>query len=86
MAELARRTLVTLREFVDRVDNFVNPEDTLKALTDPRLPKVELADKRPKDGRSGKGCQKEVKTRKNHYMRRKDGNALSRCQSSMTAH
>lgn len=33
MVELARRTPSTLREFMDRVDNFVNIEDTLIALT-----------------------------------------------------
>ncbi|XP_042950273.1 uncharacterized protein LOC122282384 [Carya illinoinensis] len=35
MAELAWRTPSALREFIDRVDNFVNTEDTLQALVDP---------------------------------------------------
>lgn len=36
MVELARKTPSTLREFMDRVDNFVNAEDTLQALVDSR--------------------------------------------------
>ncbi|XP_042979832.1 uncharacterized protein LOC122310008 [Carya illinoinensis] len=35
MAELAQRTPSTLREFMDRVDDFVYAEDTLQALVDP---------------------------------------------------
>ncbi|XP_042944579.1 uncharacterized protein LOC122278456 [Carya illinoinensis] len=35
MAELARRTPSTLREFMDRADDFVNAEDTLQALVNP---------------------------------------------------
>ncbi|XP_042942590.1 uncharacterized protein LOC122276745 [Carya illinoinensis] len=35
MAELARRTPSTLREFMDRADDFVNAEDTLQVLVDP---------------------------------------------------
>ncbi|KAF5480170.1 hypothetical protein F2P56_000936 [Juglans regia] len=33
MAELARKTIFTLREFMDRADDFVNAEDTLIVLT-----------------------------------------------------
>lgn len=36
MAELAKKTPFTLREFLDRVDNFVNAENTLQALTNQR--------------------------------------------------
>lgn len=36
MAELARKTLSTLREFIDRVDDFVNAEYTLQTLIVPQ--------------------------------------------------
>lgn len=32
MAELAQQTQSTLREFMDKADNYVNVEDTLYAL------------------------------------------------------
>ncbi|XP_042942838.1 uncharacterized protein LOC122277020 [Carya illinoinensis] len=35
MAKLTRRTPSTLREFMDKADDFVNAEDTLQALVDP---------------------------------------------------
>ncbi|XP_040988981.1 uncharacterized protein LOC121236604 [Juglans microcarpa x Juglans regia] len=34
MAELDRKTPSTLREFLDRADDFVNPENTLKGLVE----------------------------------------------------
>ncbi|KAG7956370.1 hypothetical protein I3843_11G120800 [Carya illinoinensis] len=36
MAELARRTPSTLREFMNRADDFVNVKYTLQALVNPR--------------------------------------------------
>ncbi|XP_040987743.1 uncharacterized protein LOC121235461 [Juglans microcarpa x Juglans regia] len=36
MAELARQTFVTLREFMDQAENFINEENTLRTLTKPR--------------------------------------------------
>lgn len=41
MIKLVRKTPVTLREFMDKADDFVNAEDTLWALTSPR--KVEIS-------------------------------------------
>lgn len=32
MIKLARKTLTSLREFIDRVDDYVNVKDTLRAL------------------------------------------------------
>lgn len=43
MVELARRTLTSLWEFMNRADNLVNTEDTLKALTNPRESELEQA-------------------------------------------
>lgn len=40
MTELARKTPMKLQEFMDRVDGFINAEDTLRVLTAPR--KIEL--------------------------------------------
>ncbi|XP_042954559.1 uncharacterized protein LOC122290966 [Carya illinoinensis] len=36
MTELAKKTPSTLREFMGKADDFVNTEDTLQALVDPR--------------------------------------------------
>lgn len=36
MAKLAKKTPTTLSKFMDKADNFVNVEDTLRALTVPR--------------------------------------------------
>ncbi|KAF5450115.1 hypothetical protein F2P56_030491 [Juglans regia] len=44
MAELARRTPATLREFMDQVNNFINVEDTLRALTEPTRKELEQAE------------------------------------------
>lgn len=35
MVELVRKMPTTLREFMDRVDDFINAEDMLKLLIDP---------------------------------------------------
>lgn len=45
MAKLARRTPTTLHEFMDREDDYVNAEDTLKTLTNLSKSEVEQADK-----------------------------------------
>lgn len=53
MAELARMTPSTLREFMDMADDFVNTENTLQALADPRKGehktenKANLGDEKP---------------------------------------
>lgn len=36
MVELAKKTTSTLREFIDKTDDFVNAEDMLQTLVDPR--------------------------------------------------
>lgn len=36
MAKLARQTPSTLREFMDREDDFINADDTLHALLEPQ--------------------------------------------------
>ncbi|XP_042951892.1 uncharacterized protein LOC122289031 [Carya illinoinensis] len=57
MAELARRTPSTLREFMDKADDFVNTDDTLQALVDPGMEDRRLerrsgqVDKKVKAGR-----------------------------------
>lgn len=55
MAELARRTPKTLREFMNRANNFVNVEDTLRALTAPREFELEQAEKISKEAIGNKG-------------------------------
>lgn len=46
MDELARKTPTTLREFMDWADEFINAEDTLKALTAPQRFEMEQADRK----------------------------------------
>lgn len=43
MPELARRTPMTLREFLDQADNFINAEDALRVLTESRRKELEQA-------------------------------------------
>lgn len=65
MAGLVRRTLTTLWEFMDRVDNFVNIEDMLRTLTAPRRSKLEQAEKsskKPSDGTSLANAKKATMT------------------------
>lgn len=52
MAKLAKITLSTLLEFMDKANNFVNRENTLQALTNPqRMDGREVKKNTCKDGR-----------------------------------
>lgn len=62
MVELARKTPTTLREIMDKANDFVNADDTLRALTVLRESKMEQAERRSKETRSDKGCENELKT------------------------
>lgn len=44
MAKLTRKMLATLQEFMVRMADFINVEDILKALIDPRRFKMEEED------------------------------------------
>ncbi|KAF5470724.1 hypothetical protein F2P56_011221 [Juglans regia] len=50
MAEIARKTPTTLREFMDRVDGFINAEDMLEALIAPWQSEMERAGQKASDG------------------------------------
>lgn len=50
MIELARKTLANLREFLDKVDDFVNAKDTLRALTAPARSKMEQLEDQSRKG------------------------------------
>ncbi|XP_040992998.1 uncharacterized protein LOC121239726 [Juglans microcarpa x Juglans regia] len=69
MAELARRTPSTCREFMDRADNFVNAEDTLQALLEKQKKKAKRENKnqnnsKDKDkGTNGRGHQDDKRNR-----------------------
>lgn len=47
MAEIARRTPTTLREFMNQANRFINAEDTLEVLTTPRWSVIEQVDQKP---------------------------------------
>lgn len=53
MAKLAWKTLSTLREIIDKADDFVNTDDTLQALIEPRKSKIKSKSKNPDKTRSG---------------------------------
>lgn len=44
----------TLREFMDRTNNYVNIENTLQALLEPRKQKMKLKTKNPSNSRDSK--------------------------------
>lgn len=54
MTKLVRKTSMTLREFIDRANEFVNVDNTLKALTNPQKIEMENTDKRVKYTRKNK--------------------------------
>lgn len=49
MVELARKMSTTLREFMDRTDDFFNAEDTLRVLIDPKRSKLEEVDQKARE-------------------------------------
>lgn len=66
MAELARKTPSTLRELMDKADDFVNADDTLQALLEPRKQEVKSETKNQnsaKDKKIGQGHQDERRER-----------------------
>lgn len=75
MAELARRTFTTLGKFMDQVSNFVNAEDTLQTLTTPRRSELEWSEN---EGTSVRTHEKDSKTKKGQYEKRKDSSTPSR--------
>ncbi|KAF5469159.1 hypothetical protein F2P56_013253 [Juglans regia] len=54
MTELVRKTPSTLREFMDRADDYVNTEDTLQALLEPRKKEVKSEIKNSNSARDRK--------------------------------
>lgn len=61
MAELARRTPATLWKFMDQANSFINADDTLLALTEPRKKELEWANKKWKTPTKGKAREKPEK-------------------------
>lgn len=59
MAEIERRTSATLRDFMDRVNDFVNAEDTLRAYTAPRHTNPDQTGGIPKRAARAKAPKKE---------------------------
>lgn len=53
MVELAKWTPATLREFLDQANNFINVEDTLRALDKLRRQELVRADKKEKNPTKG---------------------------------
>lgn len=58
MVELAKRTFVSLLEFIDQADNFINAEDMLCALTKPRKKELERVDRSGKVAANGLALEK----------------------------
>ncbi|XP_042939467.1 uncharacterized protein LOC122274497 [Carya illinoinensis] len=59
MEELARRTSSTLREFMDKADDFVSVEDTLQALLDPCKEDTKFEQKNKQADKKGKPSRRE---------------------------
>ncbi|XP_042954678.1 uncharacterized protein LOC122291097 [Carya illinoinensis] len=59
MAELARRTPSTLREFMNRADDFVNAKDTLQALVDPCKEYIQVERKNRRADKKGNPSRRE---------------------------
>ncbi|KAF5469063.1 hypothetical protein F2P56_013163 [Juglans regia] len=70
MAELARKTPSTLQEFMDKVDDFINAEDTLIALTT----QPERRSERETKGGQRKDRDGEQKAKSDQQESRQDGN------------
>lgn len=64
MAEIARRTPGTLRDFMDRTDNFVNAKDTLRAFTMPRHANQDRTFGAPKQTTRANAPKKKTQERK----------------------
>ncbi|KAF5481765.1 hypothetical protein F2P56_002393 [Juglans regia] len=62
MAELARRNPMTLREFMDHAEPFINVEYTFRALTEPRRKELEQVEKRTKVTNKAKPYEKPKKS------------------------
>ncbi|XP_040990914.1 uncharacterized protein LOC121238137 [Juglans microcarpa x Juglans regia] len=62
MVELTRRTPVTLREFIDQADNFINAKDTLQALTEPRKKELQRAERKARAPANAKAYEKQEKS------------------------
>lgn len=72
----------TLLQFMDTLDNFVDMEVILKALTGSRKLEVEQANRALRNRRIGKGRQKEEMVKKGFYERMKGGKTPFKCQKS----
>ncbi|XP_042944821.1 uncharacterized protein LOC122278703 [Carya illinoinensis] len=59
MAELALRTPSTLREFMDRADDFVNSGDTLQALVDPCKEDIQVEQENRRADKKGNPSRRE---------------------------
>ncbi|KAF5464252.1 hypothetical protein F2P56_014344 [Juglans regia] len=72
MDELARKTPTTLHEFKDKADDFINVEDTLRALTTPIRSEKERSEDHVKKGTLKRDRDGSSKTKKGQYEERRE--------------
>lgn len=61
MTEIAQRTPIIVREFMNRADDFINAEDTLKVSTAPQRKELEQGDKKVAGQKGMSNCERGTK-------------------------